>query len=53
MRLDRYVARPHVRGQDNSDRWYQATLFAAAFERQAHGIRMRHVARQGLTDSSL
>ena len=53
MRLHGHVAGPHVRGQYDGDGRCQAAPFAAALERQTHGIGMRHVACQGLADSGL
>ena len=53
MRLHRHIAGAHVRGQDDGDRRCQPASLAATFERQADGVRVRHVACQGLADCGL
>ena len=50
MRPHRRVTRLHVGGQHDGDRRRVTALLAPAFEREAHGVGMRHIARERLED---
>jgi hypothetical protein len=53
MRLHRPVACLHVRRQAQGDRRRLLAFLAAAFQSQAHGIGVRHVAGEGLADGGV
>ena len=53
MRLHRGIAGLHMGGEHEGDRRRVAVLPAAAFEGEAHGVGMRHVALQRLEDGRL
>jgi methanogenic corrinoid protein MtbC1 len=53
MRFDGGVARPQMGRQGRGDRRCLLAVVAAAFEGQAHGVGMRHVAVESVADSDL
>ena len=47
------VAHARVVGQGHRERWGLRALLAALLQDQAHGVGVRHAARQGLVDGRL
>jgi hypothetical protein len=50
---DRVIALLHVLGQVHRNRRRQMQLLAATFQRQAHGVRVRHTALERLLNGEL
>jgi len=53
MRLHRRIARDDMCRQGDGDRRSLSTLFAAALQRQLHGVGMRHIAIERIADAGL